>query len=69
MLNFTVDDIGATIDGLVGRGVAFEKYDGLQVTTDERGVFAFRSEGPLMAWFKDPAGNIFALVQRNATPA
>jgi predicted enzyme related to lactoylglutathione lyase len=59
MLNFRVDDIEATIDELVSRGVEFERYEGMP--QDERGVM--REGGPLIAWFKDPAGNTLAVLQ------
>lgn len=57
ILNFPVEDIDEAVDGLAGRGVRFERYDG----TDEKGVF--RGEGPLIAWFKDPAGNVLSVIQ------
>ena len=59
MLNFKVEDIDAAVDELCGRGVGFERYEGL--TQDERGVM--REGGPLIAWFKDPAGNTLAVLQ------
>jgi hypothetical protein len=31
--------------------------------TDERGIF--RGGGPLIAWFKDPAGNVLSVIQTN----
>ncbi|MEP6665043.1 MAG: hypothetical protein ABJA81_01230 [Nocardioidaceae bacterium] len=45
------------VDQLTARGVAFEKYDGL----DEKGIY--RDQGPDIAWFKDPAGNILSVLQ------
>ena len=59
ILNFPVDDIDAAVDELTGRGVTFERYDGLG--QDERGIA--RGGGPYIAWFKDPAGNILAVLQ------
>jgi predicted enzyme related to lactoylglutathione lyase len=59
ILNFTVDDIEATVAELVSRGVALERYDGFE--QDERGIA--RNAGPLIAWFKDPAGNILSVLQ------
>ena len=58
-LNFEVPDIDAAVDDLVGRGVSFERYEGL--AQDERGIM--REFGPPIAWFKDPADNILALIQ------
>jgi predicted enzyme related to lactoylglutathione lyase len=59
ILNFGVDDIDAAVDELVRRGVSLEKYDGLG--QDEKGIN--RVGGPYIAWFKDPAGNILAVLQ------
>jgi catechol 2,3-dioxygenase-like lactoylglutathione lyase family enzyme len=59
ILNFLVDDVEQAVDELAARGVEFERYEGFE--QDERGIF--RGEGPLIAWFKDPAGNILAVLQ------
>jgi catechol 2,3-dioxygenase-like lactoylglutathione lyase family enzyme len=59
ILNFPVEDIERTIDGLAGRGVRFERYDGFH--QDERGIQ--RGGGPLIAWFTDPAGNVLSVIQ------
>jgi catechol 2,3-dioxygenase-like lactoylglutathione lyase family enzyme len=59
VLNFPVADIEAAVDGLVERGVVFERYDGIPV--DERGIM--REGGPLIAWFTDPAGNVLSVLQ------
>ena len=60
VLNFPVADIEAAVDELTGKGVAFEQYTG-EIATDERGIM--RQGGPLIAWFKDPAGNIVSVLQ------
>jgi catechol 2,3-dioxygenase-like lactoylglutathione lyase family enzyme len=59
ILNFPVDDIEAAVDALVAKGVTFERYEG--IPTDERGIM--REGGPLIAWFKDPAGNVLSVLQ------
>jgi predicted enzyme related to lactoylglutathione lyase len=59
ILNFQVDDIDAAVDELVRRGVSLEKYEGMG--QDEKGIN--RAGGPYIAWFKDPAGNILAVLQ------
>ena len=59
ILNFPVDDIEATVDGLTARGVRFERYEGIE--QDERGIC--RAGGPYIAWFTDPAGNILSVLQ------
>jgi catechol 2,3-dioxygenase-like lactoylglutathione lyase family enzyme len=58
ILNFQVDDVGAAVDGLSERGVKFERYDGMG--QDENGVM--RGNGPDIAWFKDPAGNVLSVI-------
>lgn len=60
ILNFPVDNIDEAVDKLTERGVGFEKYEG-DLKTDEKGIF--RGEGPLIAWFKDPAGNILSVIE------
>jgi predicted enzyme related to lactoylglutathione lyase len=60
VLNFPVDDIEATVDQLTARGVHFERYEGTPAETDDKGIF--RTRGPLIAWFKDPAGNVLSVV-------
>jgi len=62
-LNFPVADIEAAVDWLVGRGVAVEHY-GEGFNQDERGIM--RGQGPPIAWFKDPAGNILAVMQQDS---
>ncbi|HMJ96405.1 MAG TPA: VOC family protein [Thermoleophilaceae bacterium] len=59
VLNFPVDDVEAAVDELSARGVQFEKYDGID--QDEKGIA--RGQGPDIAWFKDPAGNILAVLK------
>jgi catechol 2,3-dioxygenase-like lactoylglutathione lyase family enzyme len=60
ILNFPVPDIEAVVDRLAGRGVQFEHYEG-EIKTDEKGIA--RGGGPLIAWFKDPAGNILSVIE------
>ena len=60
VLNFPVDDIDATVDGLVAAGVVFERYP--DMSQDERGI-ARDPQGPAIAWFKDPAGNILSVLK------
>ena len=63
ILNFEVDDIDAAVDELTARGVELERYE--EFDQDERGRARGRSsgQGPDVAWFKDPAGNILAVMQ------
>ena len=58
-LNFPVADVPAAVDELTAAGITFERYDGHN--QDERGVA--HNGGPLIAWFKDPAGNILSIIE------
>jgi catechol 2,3-dioxygenase-like lactoylglutathione lyase family enzyme len=66
ILNFPVDDIEQAVDELARRGVRFEAYEG-EMKTDEKGIFhgAPRGQGPNIAWFKDPAGNILSVLSEH----
>jgi catechol 2,3-dioxygenase-like lactoylglutathione lyase family enzyme len=61
ILNFPVADVDRAVDDLTAAGVRFEIYDEGDLTTDERGVF--RGPGPVIAWFRDPAGNILSVIE------
>lgn len=63
VLNFPVDNIDEAVDELTKAGVKFERYDGFP--QDEKGIARSTSpdQGPSIAWFKDPAGNILAVLQ------
>lgn len=61
ILNFPVDNIEEAVHRLTKSGVRFERYEG-DLKTDENGVF--RGGGPLIAWFKDPAGNILSVLEQ-----
>lgn len=60
VLNFLVDDVDRAWSELKERGIEFEQYDLRDLKTDEKGIFRGK---PSNAWFKDPAGNIIAIVQ------
>jgi catechol 2,3-dioxygenase-like lactoylglutathione lyase family enzyme len=59
ILNFPVDDIDAAVDQLAERGIEILRYEGFG--QDEKGIV--REQGPPIAWFKDPAGNILSVIQ------
>jgi catechol 2,3-dioxygenase-like lactoylglutathione lyase family enzyme len=65
VLNFPVEDVDAAVDELVRRGVRFETYSRPGHVTDARGIF--RDDGPTIAWFKDPAGNILSVLDASHT--
>jgi catechol 2,3-dioxygenase-like lactoylglutathione lyase family enzyme len=61
VLNFPVPDVDKAVDDLTARGVRFEHYADLG--TDEKGIA--RNGGPQIAWFTDPAGNVFSVLQQD----
>lgn len=61
ILNFPVDNIEKTVDQLTEKGVTFEQYIG-EIATDEKGICR-NDNGPAIAWFKDPAGNILSVLE------
>ena len=61
VLNFPVPDVEQAVDQLVSRGVRFERYE--NPPTDDKGIM--RAGGPLIAWFTDPAGNVFSVIQED----
>lgn len=62
ILNFVVDDVDQAVDQLSQKGVRFERYEGFD--QDEKGI-ARGDQGPAIAWFKDPAGNILSVLEEN----
>ncbi|HEX3739305.1 MAG TPA: VOC family protein [Terriglobales bacterium] len=61
VLNFPVENVEKTVDELSRRGVRFEIYNEPNSKTDARGIS--RGNGPTIAWFKDPAGNILSVLE------
>ena len=59
ILNFEVDDVEKAVDALNAKGVTMEKYEGFE--QDEKGIM--RGQGPDIAWFKDPAGNVLSVLK------
>jgi len=59
ILNFQVSDVEQVVDALAARGVDFERYEGFG--QDEKGIS--RGQGPAIAWFTDPAGNILSVLE------
>jgi predicted enzyme related to lactoylglutathione lyase len=60
ILNFPVGDVDQAVDQLSERGVTFERYEGFE--QDEKGI-ARGDQGPAIAWFTDPAGNILSVLE------
>ena len=67
VLNFPVDDVDLAVDELKKRGVCFESYDLPDIKTDEKGIRR-GGNGPTVAWFKDPAGNILSVIEESEAP-
>jgi catechol 2,3-dioxygenase-like lactoylglutathione lyase family enzyme len=61
VLNFPVPDVEQAVEELAGKGVAFQRYE--NPPTDEKGIM--RAGGPPIAWFTDPAGNVFSVIQQD----
>ncbi len=65
VLNFEVDNIDEAVDALRAKGAQFEHYD--EIPADKKGIARGLAthQGPDIAWFKDPAGNILSVLQRS----
>ena len=61
VLNFPVKSVEESVDELSQRGVRFEVYNEANLKTDARGIS--RGNGPTIAWFKDPSGNILSVLE------
>jgi predicted enzyme related to lactoylglutathione lyase len=65
VLNFEVQDIESAVDALTAAGVRMQQYDGQDgPKTDARGIVR-DDNGPAIAWFTDPSGNIVSVLQTN----
>jgi catechol 2,3-dioxygenase-like lactoylglutathione lyase family enzyme len=67
VLNFPVSDIDRAVDDLSRQGITFERYEGFD--QDAKGIARSDGNGPDIAWFKDPAGNILAVHSDEPPPA
>jgi catechol 2,3-dioxygenase-like lactoylglutathione lyase family enzyme len=70
VLNFPAIDVDAAVDELVAKGITFERYPEMSnqdVKGIARGIES--GEGPDIAWFKDPAGNILAVLSDDPVAA
>jgi predicted enzyme related to lactoylglutathione lyase len=61
ILNFPVQDIEKAVSELKRRGITFISYNYGDIKTDGDGIM--RGNGPNIAWFNDPAGNILSLIE------
>ena len=63
ILNFPVDDVEAAVDELNAKGVVTKIYSDPDLGTDAKGIsHGSPGRGPDIAWFKDPAGNVLAVL-------
>jgi predicted enzyme related to lactoylglutathione lyase len=63
ILNFPVRDIDTAVDQLTQAGIRFERYEMPgQAGPDEKGIYR-GPDGPAIAWFKDPAGNVLSVLE------
>ncbi|MFM9918606.1 VOC family protein [Lacisediminihabitans sp. H27-G8] len=60
ILNFPTDDVEAAVDDLNARGVTTKIYSDEQMPSDSKGIM--RGNGPDIAWFLDPAGNVLSVL-------
>ncbi len=62
-VTWAVDDVEGEVNALKSKGVAFEHYNmpGMKLHGD---VHVAESQDFKVAWFKDPDGNIFSLVNK-----
>jgi catechol 2,3-dioxygenase-like lactoylglutathione lyase family enzyme len=67
VLNFPVPDIDRAVDALTQSGISFDRYEGFD--QDEKGIARSDGNGPDIAWFKDPDGNILAVHTDEPPPA
>ena len=59
ILNFPVEDVDRAVEELTAKGVRFERYPDMD--QDDKGVM--RGQGPTIAWFTDPAGNVLSVLE------
>jgi hypothetical protein len=66
VLNLQVPDIDEAVDALTGAGIRMEHYNGENgIRTDAKGIARAedQGEGPSIAWFRDPSGNILSVLE------
>jgi catechol 2,3-dioxygenase-like lactoylglutathione lyase family enzyme len=66
VLNFPVPNVDAAVDELNRAGVKMQRYDIGGPSPDAKGIYRSDGDGPTIAWFTDPAGNILAVHEAQA---
>lgn len=59
-LGWQVSNIARTVEELAGRGVKFQRYEGMNQS--EAGIWR-TPDGSQVAWFKDPDGNTLSITE------
>jgi catechol 2,3-dioxygenase-like lactoylglutathione lyase family enzyme len=67
VLNFPVADVDQAVEALGRARVTMERYEGFD--QDANGIARGGGNGPDIAWFKDPSGNILAVHSDEPPPA
>lgn len=62
VLNIPVTNMDEAVEELTGKGISFLQYNTEYIKTDSKGIFRDKN-GPTIAWFTDPFGNILSLIQ------
>jgi len=60
ILGWRVENVQSVVRALSGKGVMFERFDGMQ--QDELGIWHSPS-GAKVAWFKDPDDNVLSITE------
>jgi len=63
ILNFPVEDVDAAVDDLNAKGVVTKIYGDDEFPSDSKGIVRGGDQGPDIAWFRDPAGNVLSVLQ------
>lgn len=63
VVGFAVEDIRKTISELAAKGIEFERFP--HFPQDEDGILSIAG-GDMVAWFRDPDGNLLSVVQYSA---
>lgn len=63
VLNFIVPDVESAVADLAAAGIEMEQYDRPEIKQDAKGIARDDRGGPAIAWFKDPAGNVIAVME------
>jgi len=64
VLNIVVRDVVKAVDDLAAAGITMARYDDIpDINQDAKGISRDDRGGPAIAWFRDPAGNVIAVME------